>query len=49
MLSYSSGPWRLALNVTNLADKVQISTCLARGDCFYGQRRTAALTARYAW
>lgn len=49
MLSWSSGPWRLALNVTNLADKVQITTCLARGDCFYGQRRSAALTARYAW
>jgi iron complex outermembrane receptor protein len=49
MLAYSSGPWRFAVNVTNLADKVQISTCLARGDCFYGQRRSAALTARYAW
>ncbi|UMR30911.1 TonB-dependent siderophore receptor [Massilia sp. MB5] len=49
MLSYESGPWRLALNVTNLTDKVQITTCLNRGDCFYGQRRTAALTARYTW
>ena len=49
MLSYSSGPWRFAFNVTNLTDKVQISTCISRGDCFYGQRRTAALTARYAW
>ncbi|NHZ42661.1 TonB-dependent siderophore receptor [Massilia sp. CCM 8693] len=49
MLSYSSGPLRLALNVTNLTDKVQISTCLARGDCFYGQRRAVALTARYTF
>ncbi|MDQ1833525.1 TonB-dependent siderophore receptor [Massilia scottii] len=49
MLSYSSGPLRVALNVTNLTDKVQISTCLARGDCFYGQRRAVALTARYTF
>ncbi|GGY74110.1 TonB-dependent siderophore receptor [Pseudoduganella plicata] len=49
MLSYSTGNWRVAMNVVNLADKVQITTCLARGDCFYGQRRTAMLTARYAW
>ncbi|HEX8610615.1 MAG TPA: TonB-dependent siderophore receptor [Telluria sp.] len=49
MLSYSDGPLRVALNVTNLTDKVQISTCLARGDCFYGQRRAVALTARYTF
>ncbi len=49
MLSYTRGDWRLALNVVNLADKVQITTCLARGDCFYGQRRTATVTARYLW
>ncbi|NHZ35916.1 TonB-dependent siderophore receptor [Massilia sp. CCM 8692] len=49
MLAYSSGPLRVALNVTNLGDKVQISTCLARGDCFYGQRRAVALTARYTF
>jgi outer membrane receptor protein involved in Fe transport len=49
MLAYSGGPLRVALNVTNLTDKVQISTCLARGDCFYGQRRAVALTARYTF
>jgi iron complex outermembrane receptor protein len=40
MVSYDAGPWRLAFNVVNLTDKVQITQCLARGDCFYGQRRT---------
>lgn len=49
LLAYETGPWRFALNAVNLADKVQITTCLARGDCFYGQRRTVMLTARYLW
>jgi iron complex outermembrane receptor protein len=31
----------------NLGDKVQISTCLARGDCFYGQRRTVVGSLRW--
>lgn len=47
MLAYEAGDWRMALTVTNLADKVQLTSCLARGDCFYGQRRTAVLTATY--
>jgi len=33
--------------VANLTDKVQITTCLARGDCFYGQRRTLTASATY--
>ncbi len=47
MLAWEGGPWRLALNLTNLSDKVQITTCIARGDCFYGQRRTVTATASY--
>jgi iron complex outermembrane receptor protein len=35
------------LNVQNLADKTYVSTCLDRGDCFYGARRHANLTATY--
>ncbi|MFE8644440.1 TonB-dependent siderophore receptor [Sphingomonas sp. NCPPB 2930] len=46
-LAYDTGPWRLALNAVNLTDKVQITTCLTRGDCFYGQRRTVTATATY--
>ncbi|XAH25182.1 TonB-dependent siderophore receptor [Xylophilus sp. GW821-FHT01B05] len=47
MLAYDQGDWRLALNVINLTDKVQLTTCLTRGDCFYGQRRTMTATATY--
>ncbi|MCR6477121.1 TonB-dependent siderophore receptor [Variovorax sp. ZS18.2.2] len=47
MLAWDGGPWRIALNASNLTDKVQITTCIARGDCFYGQRRTLTATASY--
>ncbi len=47
LLAYDAGDWRVAFNVTNLTDKVQITQCLARGDCFYGQRRTYLLTSTY--
>lgn len=47
LLAYDAGDWRIAFNVTNLADKVHITQCLARGDCFYGQGRTYALTSTY--
>lgn len=47
MLEWSPGPWRLALNVSNLEDDVYVSTCLPRGDCFYGARRTVTLSAGY--
>jgi len=26
---------------------VQLTTCLTRGDCFFGQRRTVTATATY--
>ncbi|WCM92035.1 TonB-dependent siderophore receptor [Acidovorax sp. NCPPB 2350] len=47
MVAYDAGDWRLAFNVVNLTDKVQITQCLARGDCFYGQARTYMLTSTY--
>ncbi|GAB2463469.1 TonB-dependent siderophore receptor [Comamonas humi] len=47
MAAYDAGDWRLAFNVANLADKVQITQCLSRGDCFYGQRRTFSMTGTY--
>lgn len=49
MASYETGPWRFAFNVNNLTDKTYIATCLARGDCWFGQRRKAVLTAAYRW
>lgn len=45
---YERGPWRFALNVSNLADKKYNSICY-HGECYQGTRRTATLTARYRW
>jgi iron complex outermembrane receptor protein len=49
MVGYDRGPWRLALNVTNLTDKAYIATCLSRGDCWFGAQRRAVLSAAYRW
>lgn len=45
MGSYTIRNWRVSLNVNNLTDKPYIATCLARGDCWFGQRRTLSVTA----
>jgi len=47
MLAYDHGPVRVALNFTNLFDKEYISTCLARGDCYFGARRTVVGSVTY--
>ena len=39
MAAVDNGPWRLAINAANAGDRVHVTTCLARGDCFYGSRR----------
>jgi iron complex outermembrane receptor protein len=47
ILSYQYQSWRLSLNVNNLTDEKYISTCLSRGDCFLGARRTIVGTVGY--
>ena len=47
MIAWERASWRLALNAQNLGDDAYVTTCLPRGDCFYGARRTVALTAGY--
>lgn len=47
MLAYDHRTWRVALNAANVADKVHVTTCLARGDCFYGSRRNLTATISY--
>lgn len=47
MVAWESAQWRLALNVNNLGDKTYFSTCLSRGDCWYGARRTVVASATY--
>ena len=41
------GPWRFAVNGNNLLDEDYDATCLARGDCFVGSRRTVIGSATY--
>lgn len=47
MVSYQAGPWRYALNVSNLADKAYVASCTY--GCFYGERRKAVASATYRW
>jgi iron complex outermembrane receptor protein len=50
VLHFSSGHWRYALNVNNIANK-QYTSCLAEPTltCFWAPERTAILSARYRW
>jgi iron complex outermembrane receptor protein len=43
---YEKGPWRLALNVTNLFNKKYFSICY-HGECYRGNERAVTMTARY--
>ncbi|WP_232626000.1 TonB-dependent siderophore receptor [Achromobacter deleyi] len=47
MASYTTGPWSLALNVTNLFDKTYVGSCTT--GCFYGEPRRVIGTATYRW
>ncbi len=47
MLAYETPKWRYALNVNNLFDRTYVSTCLSRGDCWYGSQRTIVASATY--
>jgi iron complex outermembrane receptor protein len=47
MLAWETSSWRYALNVNNLTDKTYVSTCLSRGDCWFGARRNIVASASY--
>lgn len=49
MVAYDRDDWRFAINATNLEDEVYLTSCLQRGDCFYGNRGTVvgSLTWRF--
>ena len=49
MGSYAIRNWRVSVNLNNVADKSYIATCLARGDCWFGQRRTLSITAGFTY
>ena len=46
---YEYQQWRAALNVTNVADKIFVSSCDGITSCFYGERRKALLSLGYRW
>jgi iron complex outermembrane receptor protein len=39
----------LAVNATNLFDKVYVTTCIAATGCYYGNRQAILATLRYRW
>ncbi|WP_420226761.1 TonB-dependent receptor domain-containing protein [Pigmentiphaga litoralis] len=49
-ISYNAAAWRLALNVTNLANKEYVAACFPSvgggRECLFGQKRAAVLTAK---
>lgn len=47
LIGWENAHWRAQLNVQNIADTKYQSTCLARGDCFLGTRRTILGTLTY--
>lgn len=47
MLAWDTPQWRYALNVNNLSDKRYNAVCLARGDCWFGARRSVVASAAY--
>jgi len=47
MFAWENANWRWQITGTNLADNIHVTTCLARGDCFYGVRRTILSTLTY--
>ncbi|GAA6151055.1 TonB-dependent siderophore receptor [Pseudoteredinibacter isoporae] len=48
MLGYRiNDHWDTALNVRNISDKEYLTSCLTRGDCFPGVRRTVTASINY--
>lgn len=47
MVGYETADWNYQLNVRNATDKEYFATCLARGDCFWGESRTIVGAVAY--
>ncbi|WP_299583161.1 TonB-dependent siderophore receptor [uncultured Microbulbifer sp.] len=48
-IGYALESWKFQFNVKNLTDEVHTTSCLSRGDCFYGERRYVTAEARYTF
>ncbi|WNG39654.1 TonB-dependent siderophore receptor [Archangium violaceum] len=46
---YEKGPWRAALNASNVLDDTYVSSCSSAAACFYGDRRRATFKVGYTW
>jgi iron complex outermembrane receptor protein len=49
LLAYSRDNWRLALNVTNVADTRYVAACYSLSGCFYAEGRKAIAKLTYRW
>ncbi len=47
MLAYETETWRWSINGKNLEDKEYLTTCLNRGDCWFGNARTITTGLTY--
>lgn len=47
VVSYSTGPWRFAVNASNLTDKTYVSQC--KYDCYFGEPRKVTGAVSYRW
>jgi len=41
--------WDVALNASNLTDKIYVQRCSSLTQCFYGNRRLVTFTAGRKW
>ncbi len=48
-IHYEMKNWRLALNITNIGDKIYVGSCSTPSACFYGDRRRAVASVSYKW
>lgn len=49
MIAYEEEHWRWQISGTNLEDKEYVSTCLTRGDCWFGTARTITTGITYKY
>ncbi|AXI03334.1 TonB-dependent siderophore receptor [Aquirhabdus parva] len=49
LVSYTQDKWSVSLNAKNLFDKEYVATCLGRGDCWLGTRRSLVGSVSYHW
>ncbi len=49
MVGFDYGNWGVSIDADNLADNVHVASCLARGDCFYGARRSVTANVRFSY